>query len=229
MELGGDAPVIVCEDVDPEATATLIASRKIRNAGQVCTAPNRIFVHKDIFDRFLDAYCAFLEKVVIGPGNEPGSQVGPLANQRRLQAMEEFVASARLAGSDIRLGGQRVLREGFFFENTVIVEPSAELAVSAQEIFGPISPVWRFADDDEVVSRANATGAGLAGYVFSGDPNRAERLARRLDVGVVGVNQGVVMFPEAPFGGVKDSGYGRICGSRGLAEYLSEKLIAAAG
>lgn len=143
--------------------------------------------------------------------------------------MEEFVASARLAGSDIRLGGQRVLREGFFFENTVIVEPSAELAVSAQEIFGPISPVWRFADDDEVVSRANATGAGLAGYVFSGDPNRAERLARRLDVGVVGVNQGVVMFPEAPFGGVKDSGYGRICGSRGLAEYLSEKLIAAAG
>lgn len=226
LELGGDAPVIVCEDVDVDAIASLVASRKFRNAGQVCTAPNRIFVHDTIFDRFVDAYCGFLAKIAVGPGTDERSEMGPLANERRLQAMAAFVEEAKVAGSDIRLGGKRVAGPGYFFENTVIVEPAARLAVSTQEIFGPISPIWRFKDYAEILERANSSSAGLAGYVYSNDQNRADELVRKLEVGTAAVNQGAVMFPEAPFGGTKDSGFGRICGPQGISQYFSAKLIA---
>lgn len=226
LELGGDAPVIVCDDVNVQATATLVASRKFRNAGQVCTAPNRIFVHEAIFDEFVEAYCGFMAYIVVGPGNNANTGMGPVANKRRVDAMEAFVAEARDAGGDIRLGGNRIDGRGFFFQNTVIVEPASDLAVSTQEIFGPISVIWRFKEDAEVVARANRSNAGLAGYVYAKDAARAEGIVRKLEVGTAAVNQGAVMFPEAPFGGKKDSGYGRICGPQGIAQYFAAKLIA---
>lgn len=226
LELGGDAPVIVCDDVDIQATATLVASRKYRNAGQVCTAPNRIFVHEAIFDDFVESYCKYMADIAVGPGSDGSSGMGPVANERRISAMEAFVAEVRDAGGDIRLGGNRIEGQGFFFQNTVVVEPAPDLAVSTQEIFGPISAIWRFKDDTEVVARANRSNAGLAGYVYAKDAVRAEGIVRKLEVGTAAVNQGAVMFPEAPFGGTKDSGYGRICGPQGIAQYFNAKLIA---
>jgi succinate-semialdehyde dehydrogenase/glutarate-semialdehyde dehydrogenase len=224
MELGGNAPAIVFEDVEIGRAAALIASAKCRNAGQVCTVPNRIFVHDSIFEGFLREYLSVLSRVRIGPGRHPESQMGPLANVRRSDAMDDLVADAQSRGAVVAIGGRR-RSPGYFYENTVLVRPPEDARLSTEEIFGPISPIFTFEDESDVIRRANATPVGLAAYVFSGDRDRAQYVAAALEAGSVAVNHTRVLFPEAPFGGVKESGFGRICGPEGLDGYLVPKLI----
>jgi succinate-semialdehyde dehydrogenase / glutarate-semialdehyde dehydrogenase len=225
MELGGNAPAIVFGDAPVETTAQLLAAMKCRNAGQVCTVPNRLFVHEAIYSDFLRCYTGALRGVRIGPASCSDSQMGPVANSRRLDAMAALLDDAQDRGAKVALGGERLPGRGFFFENTVLVDVPDDALVSTQEIFGPISPLLSFSELDEVIRRANATQAGLAAYVFTSDLDRARYMAHSLQAGTVAVNHGAALFPEAPFGGVKDSGFGRICGPEGIAEYLMPKLI----
>jgi succinate-semialdehyde dehydrogenase/glutarate-semialdehyde dehydrogenase len=225
MELGGNAPAIVFEDVEVERAAALIAATKCRNAGQVCTVPNRIFVQESVFERFLSKYTAVLGKVQIGPGSASMSQMGPLANARRIAAMTELVEDVESRGVSLSIGGRKPKMPGYFYENTVIANPPEQARVATEEIFGPISPVFVFGDATEVIRRANATPAGLAAYVFSKDLDRARFVANALEAGSVAVNHARALFAEAPFGGVKESGFGRICGPEGLDGYLVSKLV----
>jgi succinate-semialdehyde dehydrogenase/glutarate-semialdehyde dehydrogenase len=225
MELGGNAPAIVFEDVDVARTAAAVAASKCRNAGQVCTVPNRIFVHESVFEEFLSEYVSVLRRVRIGPGWLVGSQMGPLANARRAAAMDELVGDAEASGAAVVLGGRRMATPGFFYENTVVANPADQSRVATEEIFGPISPLLPFSDTNDVIERANATPVGLAAYLFSRDLDRARYVANALQAGSVAVNHTRVLFTEAPFGGVKESGFGRICGPEGLDEYLASKLV----
>lgn len=224
MELGGNAPVIVYDDVDVKATASLLAVRKSRNAGQVCTAGNRFYIHERIYDEFLDHYSKALGSLVVGHGLDAESQVGPLVNARRIAAMEEFVSNARATGAEIALGGHRIGEAGNFFANTIITNGRSDMLAGTQEVFGPISPLWKFSDTDAVIAASNDTDVGLAGYVFSKNLSLANYVSSRLKVGVVAVNHCTAMFVEAPFGGMKDSGFGHICGREGLDAYLKTKL-----
>jgi succinate-semialdehyde dehydrogenase / glutarate-semialdehyde dehydrogenase len=225
MELGGNAPAIVFDDAPAEATARLLATMKCRNAGQVCTAPNRLFVHEAVYGEFLHSYTEAMRGVRIGPASCSDSQMGPVANSRRLAAMTTLLEDAQGRGARVALGRGRLPGRGFFYDNTVLVDVPDDALVSTQEIFGPISPLLSFSELDDVIQRANATHAGLAAYVFTSDLDHARYIAHSLQAGTVAVNHGAALFPEAPFGGVKDSGFGRICGPEGIAEYLMPKVI----
>ncbi|MGL9623875.1 aldehyde dehydrogenase family protein [Bradyrhizobium sp. U531] len=225
MELGGNAPVIVTNNVDVTEVAKMLAMRKNRNAGQVCTAPNRFFIQRGIFDDFVHAYSQHMQSFLIGSGLDHQVSTGPLAHNRRLGAMLDYVNDARTKGAGIEIVGQAAPNKGYYFAHTLALEAPSSARVATDEIFGPISAFWKFDDIPEVIGRANASSAGLAGYVFDGDGDRASFIAEQLEVGTVAVNQGIVMFVEAPFGGVKDSGFGRILGREGASSYTSAKLI----
>jgi succinate-semialdehyde dehydrogenase/glutarate-semialdehyde dehydrogenase len=225
MELGGHAPVIVCEDADPEEAARRSVAGKFVNAGQVCTSPSRFIVHHSLRERFTTAFVAAAKKVVVGNGLQNGVTMGPLANIRRLRAVEQFVANARDGGAEVALGGKRIGDKGFFFEPTVITRVPRESKVMTVEPFGPLAPIVEFNSLDEAIELANSLPYGLAAYGFTERAETAHELARRLEAGILSINHTSGSVTEAPSGGVKESGYGREGGSEGLEGYLITKRL----
>jgi succinate-semialdehyde dehydrogenase / glutarate-semialdehyde dehydrogenase len=227
-ELGGHAPVIVCADADPIATAKLAVAAKYRGAGQVCASPVRFLVHRSIYPAFRDAFVAGARSLKVGSGLDEGVQLGPLIARRRVNEMNSLVDDAVTQGAKLLCGGQAVARPGFFFKATVLEATPVHCRVQQQEPFGPIALLDAFDDLDEALTRANALPYGLAAYAFTKDLGTANRLATTLQAGMVGINHFGVSQPETPFGGIKDSGIGAESGLEGLLEYTQLKLVSVA-
>jgi len=226
MELGGHAPAIVFGDADVEAAVDMLAGGKFRNAGQVCIAPTRIFVQARVWDRFLDSFVRRVDALRVGDGSDPDVQMGPVANPRRIEAMERMVADGRARGGEVVAGGERLGNSGYFFRPTVMTDMPDDSLAMTEEPFGPIAPLTAFTDFDEVIARANALPYGLASYAFTTGAQRALAVARALKAGMVGVNTLAISSPETPFGGVRHSGHGQEGGVEGLAAYLDVKMTA---
>jgi succinate-semialdehyde dehydrogenase / glutarate-semialdehyde dehydrogenase len=225
MELGGHAPVIVCDDVDPVATAATSVAGKSRNAGQVCVAPTRFFVQESIYERFADSFAEKAAQLKIGNGLDPTTQLGPLANSRRIDAMEGLVADAKAKGAKVLAGGQRIGNRGYFFPLTVLADVPDDARAMREEPFGPLAPVNPVRDLDEAIEKANSLPYGLAAYAFTRSANNADRLASEIEAGNLAINHFVASVAETPFGGVKDSGYGREGGTEGLQCYTVAKNV----
>jgi succinate-semialdehyde dehydrogenase/glutarate-semialdehyde dehydrogenase len=217
MELGGHSPVVVFGDANPEKAADTIAAFKYRNAGQVCISPTRFYVQEDIYKRFLTRFTEYAKGVKVGDGLEKGIGMGPLANSRRLDAMDAFVADAKDRGGKIQAGGTRRGNQGYFYEPTVITD--------VPDPFGPLAPIVTFKTFDEVVQRANSLEFGLAAYAFTSSASTAAAIGDAIESGMVGVNSIAISTPETPFGGVKESGHGSEGGTEGLSAYLVTKFI----
>jgi succinate-semialdehyde dehydrogenase/glutarate-semialdehyde dehydrogenase len=225
MELGGHAPVIVCEDTDVEAAALTGAVRKMRNAGQVCTSPTRFFVHESIFDEYTETFVQRAAKTVVGNGVDAGVEMGPLANDRRIDALTELVEDARAQGAEIRTGGSKIDRTGYFFEPTVLANVPDNARVMQEEPFGPLAIINPVASLDEAIARANSVPFGLAAYGFTNRADYVDRMVEDIEAGNVSINTLEASLPETPFGGVKSSGYGREGGTEGLHNYMITKNI----
>ncbi len=227
MELGGHAPVIVHRDADPAASAKAAAMAKFRNSGQVCIAPTRFFVHESISAPFEEAFVAFARSIVVGDGLKDGVTMGPMIRASAVDGALALVKDAVDKGGRLLHGGRRPahLNKGHFMEPTVIADVPDDARIMVEEPFAPIAPLTTFSDEDEVIERANALPFGLASYVFSNDAERAERTAERIEAGMVGVNEMLLAAAEIPFGGIKESGYGREGGSLGIKDYLEPKFI----
>src|SRR5215469_8957990 len=225
MELGGHSPVVVFADADPEKTADTIAAFKYRNAGQVCISPTRFYVQEPIFDRFLQRFTEFANAIKLGDGLEQGVTMGPMANARRLDAMEAVVNDSKSRGGTIVTGGKRRGNQGYFFEPTVITGVPDDSKIMTEEPFGPVAPVVTFKSFDEVVERANSLKFGLAAYAFTASAQTATAIGDALESGMVAVNNVVISTPETPFGGIKESGYGHEGGIEGLEAYTARKFI----
>jgi succinate-semialdehyde dehydrogenase / glutarate-semialdehyde dehydrogenase len=225
MELGGHAPVIVCDDSDPAAAARACVAAKFVNAGQVCTSPSRFYVHESLYERFVETFVEAARAIRVGNGLEDGVVMGPLANPRRLEAIERFVEEAVTGGATVACGGERLPGPGWFFEPTVLTDVPATAELMHVEPFGPVAPVLPFADLDDAIERANALPYGLAAYGFTRSSATAAKLTRRLEAGILSINHAGGSVPEAPSGGVKESGYGREGGHEGLEGYLITKRV----
>ena len=227
LELGGHSPVIVTEGVDVAAVAALCSAGKFRNAGQVCISASRFFVAEPIYEEFVAHFVAHTKNLKIGPGTDPASDVGPLSTSRRLAAIDAMVADARQSGAEIAFGGKKLssFSDGYFYEPTVVLQPDDSTVVMREETFGPIAPISSYSSLDEAVGRANSTPYGLAGFIFSEDIGNSLALARRLEVGMVGINNLTIATAEAPFGGVKMSGFGREGGLEGVSDYTVTKYV----
>jgi succinate-semialdehyde dehydrogenase / glutarate-semialdehyde dehydrogenase len=225
MELGGHAPVIVCDDVDPVATAARSVIGKSRNAGQVCVSPTRFFVHESIHEKFAETFAEKAAALKVGNGLDPANQLGALANSRRIDAMESFVADAKSKGAKVLAGGQRIGNNGYFFPITVLSEVPDDARVMRDEPFGPLAVVNPVRSLDEAIEKANSLPYGLAGYAFTKSAHNADRLANEVEVGNLSINHFVASSAETPFGGVKESGYGREGGVEGLQCYTVVKNV----
>ncbi|MDN3359077.1 NAD-dependent succinate-semialdehyde dehydrogenase [Actinomadura sp. DC4] len=225
MELGGHAPVIVCEDTDPEAAAAECVRGKFANAGQVCTSPSRFLVHEAVHDRFVAAFVAAAESMKVGNGLEDGVQMGPMIGARRRDAVDRLVAGARDAGADVLTGGHPIDGPGFFYAPTVLTGVPAGAAILHEEPFGPVAPIMPFTDLDEALAIANALPYGLAAYGFTRSADVADRLVHEFEAGILSINHVGGSVPQAPSGGVKESGYGREGGPEGLDGYLVTKRV----
>ncbi|WP_374250626.1 NAD-dependent succinate-semialdehyde dehydrogenase [Xanthobacter sp.] len=225
MELGGHAPVIICEDADVETAATRIAGTKFRNAGQACLSPTRLYAHRSVYDRFVDQFAALARKIPVGPGVAATTAMGPLANARRLAAVDELVTDAVRRGGRALAGGSRIGNTGYFYAPTVLVDVPEDARILNEEPFGPVAIIARYDDEAEVLARANALPYGLAGYVFTRSAARADKLAGALECGTVGINHLVVSTVGIPFGGVKESGHGREGGVEGVEGYTVSKTV----
>jgi succinate-semialdehyde dehydrogenase / glutarate-semialdehyde dehydrogenase len=226
MELGGNAPFIVFDDADIEAAVEGALIAKMRNGGEACTAANRFYVHEAVADAFTSALAARLGRMVLGPGLEESTDVGPLVNQPTRSKVAELVDEAAGSGGRVLTGGKTPRRRGFFYEPTVIDQVPAAAAILGTEIFGPVAPVVRFTDEADVIRWANDTEYGLVSYVYTRDLARGLRVSEALEAGMVGLNRGLVSDPAAPFGGVKQSGIGREGAHDGLLEFTETKYIA---
>lgn len=231
LELGGNAPVLIFPDVDVSAVARAAAQARYRNAGQVCVAPQRFLVHSKIHDEFAEKLVPHVGSLKVGSGLDPETRVGPLINPKQRDRLEGLVEDAQQKGASVLAGGRRPahLAAGYYYEPTVIGGVRPEMAVSSEEIFGPILPVSAWDDIDEAIAHANSTPYGLAAYVWTNDLKAAVRAYENLDFGMVGVNEWAPHATEAPFGGRKQSGLGRECGSEGLDDYLETKLVSLGG
>ncbi len=225
MELGGHAPVIVCEDTEVEKAANNSAVRKMRNAGQVCTSPTRFFVHESIYEKYTEAFIKRAAATVVGNGAEEGVEMGPLANARRVPALTELVQDARDAGAEVRTGGARRGNIGYFFEPTVLTNVPDEARIMQEEPFGPVAVLNPVASLDDAIEKANAVPYGLAGYAFTNRADYIDRLIDGVEVGNLSINTLEASMPETPFGGVKSSGYGREGGTEGLENYMDLKNV----
>jgi len=225
MELGGHAPVIVCADADPVKSARKAAQAKFFNAGQVCTSPSRFFVHESIVDAFTAEFVKAAQEVTVGDGLDSDTTMGPLANERRLQAMENLVSDAVERGAKVLTGGQRLERDGYFYAPTVLTDVPADAKLMHEEPFGPLAPIVPFTDLDETLALANALPYGLAAYGFTESAATAEKLSDALEAGILSINHCGGSVAEAPSGGVKESGYGREGGPEALDAYLITKRV----
>src|SRR5262245_3096807 len=227
-ELGGHSPVVVFADADAEKAADTIAAFKYRNAGQVCISPTRFYVQEPVYKKFLNRFSEYAKAIRLGDGLETGVTMGPMANARRIDAMDTFVADAKSRGGKVQTGGNRHGNQGFFFEPTVVTDVPDDAKVMTEEPFGPIAPIVTFKSFDEVVERANSLPYGLAAYAFTSSNSTAAAIGDAMQSGMVGVNSIAISTPETPFGGVKESGHGSEGGTEGLGAYLNTKFISQA-
>lgn len=225
MELGGHGPVIICDDVDPVSVAAQSVAIKSRNSGQICVSPTRFFVEEGVYDAFLDAFIKKAEALRLGDGMADGVDMGPLANIRRLAAVEDLVADAAAKGAKVRTGGRRVGNQGFFYPLTVITDASDDVRATHEEPFGPIALVAPVASVAEAITRANALPFGLAGYGFAQASSKIDAISSGLECGTISINYFSASTAETPFGGVKDSGYGREGGIEGIEAYSFVKMV----
>ena len=225
MELGGNAPVIIYDDADLEAALNVSVPTKFANAGQVCVTGDRFYVHESLHDAFVSGFVARARAIKLGDGLDPSVGMGPLINAGRLAEMEKIVAGAVASGAKIATGGARAagFNVGHFFEPTVLTDCTDDMAVLAEENFGPIAAITRFASEAEVLERANACDMGLSAYAFTQNPGRARRTVAALKAGMVGINSYAMATSEAPFGGTNFSGMGREGGIEGIRDYLDVK------
>jgi succinate-semialdehyde dehydrogenase / glutarate-semialdehyde dehydrogenase len=225
MELGGHAPVIVCDDIDPVRAGIDCATRKARNAGQVCTSPTRFYVHESLFKEFVRSFVETAEKVVIGDGMDPDTEMGPVANQRRLVAIESMVEDAKGQGARVATGGRRLERPGYFYPVTALVEVPRGARVMREEPFGPVAVINPIRSLEEGIEESNALPFGLAAYAFTHSARNVDMLLERVQTGNLSINTLEASVAETPFGGVKDSGYGREGGAEGLTHYMIVKNL----
>jgi succinate-semialdehyde dehydrogenase/glutarate-semialdehyde dehydrogenase len=225
MELGGNAPFLVFEDADVDEAVAGAMAAKMRNMGEACTAANRIYVHESLIEEFGQKLAEKMSSLTVGRGTEDGIQVGPLIDDAAQNKVAELLEDAVGRGARVLAGGIRPEGAGFFFPPTVLSGVPGDARMAHEEIFGPVAPLTPFADEAEALAAANATEYGLVSYVFTNDLRRALRVAEKLETGMVGINQGVVSNPAAPFGGVKASGLGREGGATGIDEFLEIKYV----
>src|SRR4051812_46768429 len=228
MELGGNAPFLVFEDADVDAAVEGAMLAKMRNGGEACTAANRFYVHEAVAGAFAERFAARMGALRVGRGTEPGVDVGPLIDGTERDKVGELVQDAVGRGARALTGAEPVDGPGYFYRPTVLADVPHDARVLGEEIFGPVAPLRTFGSEDEAVAAANATEYGLVAYLYTRDLDRALRVSERLETGMLGLNQGIVSNPAAPFGGVKASGFGREGGREGIDEYLSLKYVAMA-
>jgi succinate-semialdehyde dehydrogenase/glutarate-semialdehyde dehydrogenase len=226
MELGGNAPFLVFGDADIEAAVAGAMIAKMRNGGEACTAANRFYVHRSVVDEFSRGLAEAMGRLVVGPGTDPSTELGPLVNPAAVEKVEELVTGALDDGARALIGAARPERRGWYYEPTVLTEVQRSNPILGEEVFGPVAPIVAFDDDEEAIAAANDTEFGLVSYLYTGDLARGLRVAEALEAGMVGLNRGMVSDPAAPFGGVKQSGIGREGGHEGMLEYLESKYIA---
>lgn len=226
LELGGNAPFIVFEDADIDAAVQGFMAAKFRNGGQTCVSPNRVFVHRQVFDAFADQLAAKVSALKVGPASDPASQIGPMINDRAVEKIERHVNDAVAKGARVLTGGKRLRELGAtYYAPTVLAGADATMACACEETFGPVAPLTVFDDEAEVIAAANGTPFGLAAYFYSQNVRRIWRVAELLETGIVGINEGALAAEAAPFGGVKESGYGREGSTHGLDDYLHTKYV----
>lgn len=226
MELGGNAPFVVLDDADMKVAVDSALVAKMRNAGESCIGANRFYVHSSLIDEFAAHFAEEMANLKVGPGLERGVDVGPLVNASTRDKVQALVDEAVAMGAKVLTGGQRIDRDGYFYEPTVLVDIPAEAEILHTEIFGPVATIVPFDNIDEMVKEANSTIFGLAAYVVGKNIGRALSVAERLDAGVMGINRGFISDPAAPFGGIKQSGIGREGSQEGIHEFLETKYIA---
>jgi succinate-semialdehyde dehydrogenase/glutarate-semialdehyde dehydrogenase len=225
MELGGHAPAIVFEDADVREAVRLLAAAKFRNAGQVCVSPTRFMVHEQIYEEFVERFIAAAEAVIVGNGLDETTQMGPLANLRRVEAIESLVSDAVQQRACLRTGGKRSGNEGFFFEPTVLTEVPLSARIMNEEPFGPVVPIARFSTFEDAVAEANRLPYGLAAYAYTKSAATSGAFGAAVESGMVSVNHHGLALPETPFGGIKDSGFGFEGGTEAMDAYLNTKFI----
>jgi succinate-semialdehyde dehydrogenase/glutarate-semialdehyde dehydrogenase len=229
MELGGNAPFIVFDDSPIEETVAGLVSAKLRNSGQVCISPNRIFLQDGIYEQFVEQLVAAVAKIRVDQGLQKEFVVGPLINQMAVDKVASLVDEAVLNGATVRLGGKLHEKGGLFYEPTILCGLDQSFAVHNTEIFGPVFAIYRFSTEEEVIRCANNTEYGLVAYAWTRDLGRAFRLSKQLEAGMVILNSGSVGTASVPFGGIKHSGYGREGGHYGIEEYVHVKYVLMAG
>lgn len=229
LELGGNAPLIVFEDADLDEAISGTMISKFRNNGQTCVCANRIYVHDAIYDAFTEKLKKAISELKIGDGFGEGVTTGPLINKNAKAKVENHIADAVSKGAKLIVGGKPHALGGTFFEPTILGDANDDMVLCKEETFGPVAPLFRFTDDDEVVAKANDTEFGLAAYIFTKDLSRTWRVSEVLEYGMVGVNTGLISTAEAPFGGIKSSGIGREGAKQGLEDYLEVKYICMGG
>ena len=226
LELGGNAPFIVFDDADLDAAVEGLMAAKFRNGGQTCVCPNRVFVQRAVFDDFAQKLAARVAALQVGPASDPASQIGPMINDRAVEKIERHAQDAVARGAKVLTGGRRLPELGpTYYAPTVLAGADATMACACEETFGPVAPLTVFDGEDEVIAAANDTPFGLAAYFYSRDARRIWRVADALESGIVGVNEGALAAEAAPFGGVKESGYGREGSTHGLDDYLHTKYV----
>jgi succinate-semialdehyde dehydrogenase/glutarate-semialdehyde dehydrogenase len=229
MELGGHAPAIVFDDADVDMASRLLAGAKYRNAGQVCVSPTRVLVQERIYDQFVTGFLRHSQAVKVGDGLEAGTTMGPMANPRRITAMETFIGDATHRGATVQAGGHRIGNKGNFFEPTVLTDVPKDARVMNEEPFGPLAVISPFSSFDEVVTEANRLPYGLASYAYTRSAKTANAIAAAVESGMISINHHGLALPEVPFGGVKDSGYGSEGGLEAIENYLNTKFVTQAG
>jgi succinate-semialdehyde dehydrogenase/glutarate-semialdehyde dehydrogenase len=229
MELGGNAPFIVFDDADLEAAVEGLMASKFRGSGQTCVCANRILVHHSVAERFTALLTTAMEHLIVGPGTQEGVTQGPLIDEAAVAKVERLIADATANGATIVSGGKRHALGGTFFEPTLLTGCTTAMEIARAEIFGPVAPIFVFRTDEEAITLANATPYGLAGYFYSRDIARVWRVAEALECGMVGVNTGIISNAAAPFGGIKESGFGREGSSHGISDYLLLKYVCMGG
>jgi succinate-semialdehyde dehydrogenase/glutarate-semialdehyde dehydrogenase len=225
LELGGNAPFIVFDDADLDRAVDGAVTAKMRNMGEACTAANRFFVHESVVEDFAARLADRMGALTVGPGMAEGSQVGPMIDEAGLNKVADLVDDAVKRGARVVTGGSPIDGDGYFYRPTVLVDVRPDSDLCFTEIFGPVAAIQTFTDVDDAVRRANDTEWGLVGYIFTQDIDRAFTVSEALEVGMVGLNAGIVSNPATPFGGVKQSGLGREGGRYGIEEFLEQKLI----
>ena len=226
MELGGNAPFVVFDDADVDAAVEGAMLAKMRNGGEACTAANRLYVAAPLLDDFTDKFVKKMGELTIGNGLDPSTKLGPLVNPKQVASVQELVDDAVEKGATVAVGGQAPGGPGNFYPATVLTDVPADARILKEEVFGPVAPIVGFDTEEQGVAAANDTEYGLAAYIYTQSLDRALRVAESIQAGMVGVNRGVISDPAAPFGGVKESGFGREGGLEGIEEYLDIKYIA---